>query len=79
MKYSVEIENGIAKETLIFNGKEYNRTTKKTGFGSTSDDAEFNEQLESEGLPSEVLDSEVLDEVFETLDSFLVDVLRCNL
>lgn len=70
MKYSVEIENGIAKETLIFNGKEYNRTTKKTGFGSTSDDAEFNEQLESEGLPSEVL-----DEVFETLDSFLVDGL----
>lgn len=70
MKYSVEIENGIAKETLIFNGKEYNRTTKKTGFGSTSDDAEFNEQLESEGLPSEVL-----DEVFETLDSFLVDRL----
>ena len=48
MKYSVEIENGIAKETLVFNGKEYVRTTRKTGFGSMSNDLDFNEQLENE-------------------------------
>ena len=30
MKYSIEIENGIAKETLVFNGKVYVKTTKKT-------------------------------------------------
>lgn len=56
MKYSVDIENGIARELLVFNGKEYVRTTKKTVFGSSSDDLEFCEQLENEGLPDGALD-----------------------
>ena len=63
MKYSVEIKNGIAKETLVFNGKEYIRTTKKTDFGSSSNDMDFNEQMENEGLPSDVL-----DQIFDTLE-----------
>ena len=70
MKYSVDVENGIAKETLVFNGKEYVRTTKKTGFGSSSDDLDFCEQLENEGLPNDML-----DEMYDKLDGFLVDSL----
>lgn len=67
MKYSVNVENGIAKETLVFNGNEYVRTTKITDFGSTSNDMLFSEQMENEGLPSDVL-----DQIFDTLDGFLV-------
>lgn len=72
MKYSVEIENGVAKETLVFNGKEYLRTTKKTdyGFSSISNDADFSEQLENEKLTDDVL-----DEIYDKLDGFLVDSL----
>ena len=70
MKYSVDIKNGIAKETLVFNGKEYTRTTEKTDFGSSSKDLDFCEQLENEELPSDVL-----DEIFDKLDGFLVDSL----
>lgn len=72
MKYSVEIENGIAKETLVFNDKEYVRTTKTTdfGFGSSSNDSDFCEQLENEGLTDDVL-----DQINDTLDGFLVDSL----
>lgn len=70
MKYSVEIENGVAKETLVFNGKGYVRTTKKTDFGSSSNDLDFCEQLENEGLTDDVL-----DEMFDKLDGFLVDSL----
>ena len=67
MKYSVEIKNRIAKEILVFNGKEYVRITKKTDFGSSSNDMDFSEQMENEELPSDVLDN-----IFDTLDSFLV-------
>ncbi len=67
MKYSVEIKNGIAKETLVFNGKEYVRTTKTTDFGSITEDIDFSEQIENEGLPSDVL-----DQICDTLDGFLV-------
>jgi len=70
MKYSVEIENGMAKETLVFNGKEYVKTTRKTGYGSTSNDADFCEQLENEDLTDDVL-----DEMYDKLDGFLVDSL----
>ena len=70
MRYSVDIENGIAKEILVFNGKEYVRTTEKTDFGSSSDNLEFCEQLENEGLPNDVL-----DEMYDKLDGFLVDSL----
>lgn len=70
MKYSVEIKNGIAKEILVFKGKEYVRTTKKTDFGSSSDDLGFCEQLENEGLTDDVL-----DEIYDKLDGFLVDSL----
>lgn len=70
MKYSVDIENGIAREILVFNGKEYVRTTKKTVFGSSSDDLEFCEQLENEGLPDDVL-----DEMYDRIDGFLVGSL----
>ena len=70
MKYSIEIKNGIAKETLLFNGKVYNKTTKKTSYGSCSDDMEFNEQMEDDGV-----DNDVLEQVFDTLDSFLADNL----
>lgn len=67
MKYSVNVENGIAKETLVFNGKEYVRTTKITEFGSSSIDMDFSEQMENEELPSDVL-----DQIYDTLDGFLV-------
>ena len=70
MKYSVEIENGIAKETLVFNGKEYVRTTKATDFGSSSADADFSNQMENENLTDDVL-----DEIYDKLDGFLVDSL----
>jgi hypothetical protein len=70
MKYSVDIENGIAKETLVFNGKEYVRTTYKTDYGSTSNDLDFCEQMENEGLPDDVL-----DEINDRLDGFLIDSL----
>lgn len=70
MKYLVEIENGIAKETLVFNGKEYVRTTKKTVFGSRTNDMDFSEQLENEELPSDVL-----DQIYDKLDGFLADEL----
>lgn len=67
MKYSVDIENGIAKETLVFNGKKYIRTTKATDFGSSSIDMDFSEQMENEGLPADTL-----DQIYDTLDGFLV-------
>lgn len=70
MKYSVEIKNGIAKETLVFNGKEYVRTTEKTDFGSTCDDMDLSEQMENEGLSDDVL-----EQIFDTLDNFLVSEL----
>ncbi len=67
MKYSVEIKNGVAKETLVFNGKEYTRTAKTTDFGSCIEDMDFSEQMENEGLPSDVL-----DQICDALDGFLV-------
>lgn len=71
MKYSVNIENGIAKETLVFNGKEYVRTTKKMLASSISNDMDLNEQLENDDEVSLY----VLDKVYDTLDGFLVDEL----
>lgn len=70
MKYSVEIKNGIAKETLVFNDKEYVRTTEKTDYGSSSDDVDFSEQMENEGLSDNVL-----DQIYDTLDEFFVSEL----
>jgi hypothetical protein len=70
MKYSVDIKNEIAKETLVFNGKEYTRTTKKTNFGSCSTDMDFCEQMENDGLTDDVLD--IVD---DALDGFLADKL----
>lgn len=70
MRYSVEIENGIAKETLVFNDKEYVRTTEKTFYGSSSNDIDFGEQMENEGLPTDVL-----DQINDRLDGFLIDSL----
>lgn len=70
MKYSVEIKNGIAKETLVFNGKEYTRTTKKTEFGSCSTDMGFCEQVEIGELTDDILDL-----VEDALDGFLADKL----
>lgn len=70
MKYSVEIKNGIAKEILVFNGKEYVRTTKKTGYGSSADDMDFSEQMENEGLSDDVL-----DQICDTIDGFFVSDL----
>lgn len=70
MKYSVEIKNGIAKETLVFNGKEHVRKTNKTGSGSCSTDMEFNEQIENDGLSNSVL-----DQISDVLDGFLVSDL----
>lgn len=70
MKYSIEIENGTAKETLVFNGKVYVKTTTETDYGSCSDDMDFSEQMENEGI-----DTEVLDKIYDTLDGFLADDL----
>lgn len=70
MKYSIEVKNGVAKETLVFNGKEYTRATKTTSFGSGSEDKDFSEQMENEGLPSDVL-----DQIFDTLDGFFANDL----
>ena len=67
MKYSVEIENGTAKETLVFNGKVYVRTSKKTDYGAVTDDMDFCEQMENEGLSDDVL-----DQINEALDGFFV-------
>ena len=71
MKYSVEIKNGIAKETLVFNGKKYVRTTKKTSFGSISDDRDFSEQMEEDGVSDNVL----LEQIYDTIDGFFVGEL----
>jgi hypothetical protein len=70
MKYLVEIQNGIAKETLVFNGKEYARTTEKTYCGSSSNDLDLCEQMENDGLPADVL-----DQVYDTLDGFFIGEL----
>lgn len=70
MKYSIEIKNGVAKETFVFNNKDYVRTTKKTDFGSISDDMDFSEQMEND-----VLYNDVLDQIYETLDGFVVSNL----
>lgn len=70
MKYSVEIKNGVAKETLVFNGKEYVRTTEKTDFGSRSADMDFSEQMKNEGLSDDVL-----DQIYDTIDGFFVNDL----
>lgn len=70
MKYSVEIENGTAKETLVFNDNVYVKTTKKTNFGSSSDDMDFSEQMGNEGI-----DTDVLDRIHDALDGFLADEL----
>lgn len=71
MKYSVEIKNGIAKETLVFNGKEYERTTKKTSFDSISDDMDFSEQMEEDGVSDNVL----LGQIYDTIDDFFIGEL----
>lgn len=70
MRYSVEIKNGIAKETLVFNDKEYTKTTKKTNFGSCSTDMDFWEQMEKDELFDDVL-----EQVDDTLDGFFADKL----
>ena len=70
MKYSVEIKNGVAKETLVFNGKEYVRTTEKTDFDSNSVDMDFSEQMKNEGLSDDVL-----DQIYDTIDGFFVSDL----
>lgn len=71
MKYSVEIKNGIAKETLVFKGKEYERTTKKTSFDSISDDMDFSEQMEEDGVSDNVL----LGQIYDTIDDFFIGEL----
>lgn len=71
MKYSAEVENGVAKETLVFNGKEYTRTTETTDFGCRSSDKDFCEQLENEGID----DEELLDLVNDQLDGFFIGYL----
>ena len=58
------------KETLVFNGKEYLRTTKKTDFVSSSNDLDFSEQIENEGLPTDVI-----DQINDALDGFLANAL----
>ncbi len=68
MKYSVEIENGVAKETLVFNGKEYTRTTETVDYGCRSRDKDFSEQLENVGIDDEGL----LDLIDDTLDGFFI-------
>lgn len=70
MKYMVEIKDGIAKETLIFSGKEYVRTTKQTEYGSTCDDMDFNEQMENDGFSDELL-----NQIFDTIDGFFASEL----
>ena len=70
MRYSVEIENGIAKETLVFGGKEYSRTTEQTCYGTSSEGMDFSEQLKDKGI-----DNYVLDQICDTLDCFLVSNL----
>lgn len=68
IKYIVEIKDGIAKETLTLNNKEYKRETRKTTYGSRCEDDDFSEMLEKEGL----LPSYVIDQIYDTLDDFLV-------
>lgn len=69
MKYLVEIENGVAKETLVFNGKEYTRTAKRVGSSSSFIGMDFSEQMEEE---DDELSDNVLDQVYDTLDGFFV-------
>lgn len=71
MKYSVEIENGVAKETLVFNDKEYTRMTETTDFGCRSRDKDFCEQMENNGID----DEDLLDQIDETLDGFFIGEL----
>ncbi len=70
MKYSIEIENGVAKETLVFNNKEYTRTTATTDYGSSFVDMEFSEQMENEGLSDDTL-----NKLYDTLGGFFVSNL----
>ena len=72
MKYSVDIENGIAKEALLFNGRKYVRTTEKTDCGIRTEDSDFADQMGGEGLSSDEL-----DRIYDALDGFFVDNLLC--
>ena len=78
MKYSVETtENGYV-ETLEVNGKEYKKRWKYKDMGHyQSNDAEFFEQLEEDGVE----DVELLDRVCDRIDclSFGIDLFEASL
>lgn len=67
MKYSVEIENGIAKEILVFNNKEYVKTTVATDSGLSTKDMQFCEQL----MKGEELPKNIIDLVYDKMDVHL--------
>lgn len=65
MKYSVEMDRNGYVETLEVNGKKYIKTWKRTDAGTLCEDAEFWEQLETDG----VSDEEVLDMICDEIDN----------
>lgn len=69
MRYLIEVKKGVAKETLVFNGRIYSRITKQTDFGSVSLDKDFSEQIERDVLS---VSDDLLDQMNDVLDGFLV-------
>ena len=71
MKYTIEVEDGKAIETLEIGGNTFTKTTLKKSFGSMSCDKDFSEQLEEAGI----VNDELLDCVYDKLDGFFVQTM----
>ena len=67
MKYMIETNNDSVRETLSFQGKEYQKTWKRASVGIETKDNDFCEQLESDGVSRNIT-----DHIYELIDnSFL--------
>lgn len=67
MKYIIETtEEGCVETIELDNGKKYVKRHIRTSCGDKSEDDDFYEQMESDGISNE----EFLDNVYETFDGF---------
>lgn len=65
MKYAVTTtENGFIEELEVY-GKTYQMTWIETDYGFSSEDPEFNKQLEEDGIE----DEQLLDAIWDCIDA----------
>lgn len=67
MKYTIEsTKNGCVEIIELRDGSKYIKRHRRTSFGSTCEDLDFAEQMETDGICDEITDV-----VFDAFDGFL--------